>query len=243
MNALPEPEDKPTSDLERETSGAGQARTAAASTSMRRRMYEVLEGTRDGDTFARMLDVALVMLIVLNVAAFIAETVPSLQSAYGLWFDAFEMVSVLLFTIEYLARLWTAPEVPFLKRMPSWKARLDWARTPHLIVDLIAILPFYLQYAIGLDLRIVRLMRVMRLLKLSRYSPAMHTLSRVVYNERRSLIGAAYLLTAAVIFAATGIYFIEHQVQPDKFGSVPDSVTAMSCRLHRWVRHSVASSW
>lgn len=215
MNVAPEPE--------REQNKSEAMPVNLHGTSLRRRVYEVLEGTRDEDRLARVFDIALVTLIVLNVAAFIAETVPSLEAAYGVWFDRFETVSVMLFTVEYLARLWTAPEVPFLRRMPSWKARLDWARTPYLIVDLVAVLPFYLHHVFGLDLRIVRLLRVMRLLKLSRYSPAMHTLARVLYNERRALVGAAYLLAAAVIFAATGIYYLEHEVQPEKFGSVPDS--------------------
>ena len=192
-------------------------------TTLRRRTYEILEGARDGDRAADLFDIALVTLIILNVIAFMADTVPSLHAAYGRWFDIFEVFSVTLFTIEYALRLWTAAEVPFLRRMPTWQARLKWARRPYMIVDLLAILPFYLHHAFGLDLRIVRLLRVLRLLKLSRYSPAMHTLARVIYGERRALVGAIYLLVAAVIFAATGIYYFEHHAQPEKFGSVPES--------------------
>lgn len=191
--------------------------------SLRRRVYEILEGAHEGDQHATWFDRILVALIMLNVAAFMAETVPSLHSAYGPWFDLFETVSVMLFTFEYGLRLWAAAEVPYLKRMPVWEARWQWARRPYLIIDLIAILPFYLHHAFGLDLRIVRLLRVMRLLRLSRYSPAMHTLGRVLYGERRALVAAAYLLSAAVIFAATGIHYLESQAQPDKFGSIPES--------------------
>ena len=190
---------------------------------LRRRIYEIMEGVRDGDPLADAFDKVLVALIILNVVAFIAETVPSWKTAFGPWFDLFELISVGLFTLEYVLRIWTAVEVPYLKRMPAWKARLAWARRPYLIIDLLAILPFYLEHAFGLDFRFIRLLRVLRLLKLSRYSPAMHTLARVIYGERRALIGAAYLLSAAVIFAATGIYFLEHDAQPEKFGSVPDS--------------------
>jgi voltage-gated potassium channel len=193
-----------------------------ATKSWRCRVYEVLEGVREGDRAALWFDRALVALIVLNVAAFILETVPSLEARYGYWFDLFESASVAIFTIEYALRIWTAPEVPYLKRQPAWQARLAWARRPYLIIDLLAILPFYLHF-LGLDLRIVRLLRVMRLLRLTRYSPAMHTLGRVIYGERRALVAAGYLLSAAVIFAATGIHFLEGEAQPDKFGSVPDS--------------------
>lgn len=190
---------------------------------LRRRVYEILEGTRDNDRIADQFERFLVALILLNIAAFAAETVPSLRAGYGAWFDLFETVSVIFFTLEYVARLWTAVEVPFLKRMPPWQARLNWAQRPLLIIDLVAILPFYLQHAFGLDFRIVRALRLMRFLKLSRYSPAMHTLMRVLYNEHRALIAAGYLLCAAVLFAATGIYMLESTAQPDKFGSVPES--------------------
>ncbi len=190
---------------------------------LRRRVYEILEGAKDGDRAADLFDKVLIALILMNVIAFMIDTVPSIHARYGAWLEMFEIVSVGLFTLEYALRLWSAPEVPYLKRIPAWQARVTWAQRPYLVIDLLAILPFYLHHAFGLDLRIVRLLRVLRLLKLSRYSPAMHTLARVVYGERRALIGAAYLLVAAVIFAATGIYYFEHEVQPEKFGSVPES--------------------
>lgn len=190
---------------------------------MRHRVYEVLEGVRDDDPVADALDTFLVVLILANVAAFAAETVPRLHDQYAAWFNAFEVFSVGVFTIEYLARMWTAVEVPFLRRHPPWRARLAWARRPYLIIDLLAILPFYAHHVFGLDLRVVRVLRLLRFLKLSRYSPAMHTLVRVLYNERRALSGAGLLLFAAVTFAATGIFFLENHAQPEKFGSVPES--------------------
>lgn len=189
---------------------------------LRRRIYEILEGAHDGDRHSELFDRFLITLIVLNVAAFMADTVPRLHEDYGSWFHLFEQVSVGIFTVEYLLRIWTAPEVGYLKRSTATQARLHWMTRPYLIIDLIAILPFYLQL-MGLDLRIVRLLRVMRVLRLTRYSPAMHTLGRVIYGERRALVAAGYLLSAAVIFAATGIHYFESEAQPEKFGSVPES--------------------
>ena len=189
----------------------------------RRRVYEVVEATRDDDMIANAFDWFMVVMIMANVAAFAAETVPSLQHKYAAWFHGFENFSVAVFTAEYVLRIWTAVEVPFLKRLPAWRARLDWARRPYLIIDLLAVLPFYAQHMFGLDLRVVRVLRLLRFLKLSRYSPAMHTLVRVLYNEGRALMGAGLLLFAAVTFAATGIYYLENSAQPDKFGSVPES--------------------
>ena len=130
------------------------------------------------------------------------ETVPALHRDYSEWFGAFETFSVGVFTVEYLARLWTAVEVPFLRRHTPWRARFDWARRPYLVIDLLAILPFYVHHLMGLDLRFVRVLRLLRFLKLSRYSPAMHTLVRVLYNERRALMGAGHS-AEALAFVAT----------------------------------------
>ncbi len=191
--------------------------------SVRHRVYEVMDGIRDHDRLAEAFERVMVALILLNVCAFLAETVPSIERAYGDWLAVFELVSVMIFSTEYVLRLWTAVEVPFLARLSPTQARLRRALQPYMIIDLLAVLPFYLQWLIGLDLRFVRVLRLLRFLKLSRYSPAMHTLVRVLRNEHRALIAAGYLLSAAVLFAAAGIHLLEGAAQPDKFGSVPES--------------------
>lgn len=195
----------------------------AASTqrTLRRRVYEVIELGRGEDRVSRIFDGIIIVLIITNVAAFCLETVPEYHEAWGPWFAAFEVLSVAVFTIEYGLRLWSAVEIPFLKRQVPWRARLTYARRPFMVFDLLAILPFYLGGLAGLDLRILRAFRLLRLFKLSRYSPAMHTLLRVMQAEARPLVGAGLLLVTVLLFSATGMYFIEGRVQPDKLGSVP----------------------
>ena len=189
----------------------------------RRRIYEIIEIGHGDSQASKIFDAVIVSLILLNIVAFVAETVPALSAAYGAYFWAFEVFSVAVFSFEYGLRLWTAVEVPFLKRLPPWKARLKLALRPALLIDLAAILPFFLGMFLSIDLRVLRALRLLRFFKLSRYSPAMHTLLRVLVNERRALIGAGLLLLTVVLFASTGIYYIEGRVQPDKFGSVPDA--------------------
>lgn len=190
---------------------------------VRRRLYEIMELGHGEDRASRWFDGFIVLLIVLNIAAFVAETVPHIDAAYGAEFRAFEVFSVAVFTVEYLARLWVAVEVPYLKRHGPFAARWHFARRPAQVIDLLAVLPFYLAQFFAIDLRVLRALRLLRLLKLSRYSPAMHTLIRVVSNERRALSGALLLLVAAVLFASTGMHYLEHESQPDKFGSIPDA--------------------
>lgn len=194
---------------------------AAPPASLRRRVFEVIELGRGDDRTSRVFDAVIIFFIVANIAAFCAETVPEYQARWGLWFAAFETLSVAVFTVEYALRLWTVVEMPFLKRLPPWRARLRFALRPFMIFDLLAILPFFLGHLMGLDLRVLRALRLLRLFKLSRYSPAMHTLLRVLQNEGRALIGAGILLLTVLLFSATGMYFIEGHVQPDKLGTVP----------------------
>lgn len=196
---------------------------AGRHSALRRRTYEIVELGRGEDRASTLFDTAIVALILLNIAAFIAETVPEIEARYGTAFSAFELFSVIVFTIEYATRLWVAVEVPFLSRLPPWQARLTAATRPQMVIDLLAILPFYLGALLNVDLRVLRVLRLLRFLKLSRYSPAMHALLRVLANERRALMGAGLLLMAALLFASTGIYYIEGGAQPDKFGTVPDS--------------------
>ena len=112
--------------------------------SFRRWLYQILERARPGDRISVIVDWALVILIVGNVAAIAAETVPPLGERYGEAFRLFEVFSVAVFTIEYLCRLWVSAEQFDLTRQGPVKARLKVALSPYGIIDLLAILPFYL---------------------------------------------------------------------------------------------------
>lgn len=189
--------------------------------SLRRRTFDFIEPGPERGIWARGFEIFIVLLIILNVAAFVAETVPDIERDWGHWLTRFELASVAIFTIEYLTRLWTAPEFPFLARRPDWQARLKYAASPAMIVDALAILPFYLSMVFAIDLRVLRVLRLFRLLKLGRYSPALSTLIRVIANEQRALMGAVLLLVMAVLFSSTMMYYAEAEAQPDKFGTVP----------------------
>lgn len=188
---------------------------------LRRAIYETIEIGQGENRTSQLFDTVIVTLIILNVAAVIAETVPELHAAYGTYLYRFEVFTIAVFTVEYALRLWTAVEIPFLSRMKPWRARLSLAKRPSLIIDLLAILPFYLNHLVPMDLGVLRMLRLLRFLKLSRYSPAMHTLIRVLSNERKALIGACLLLFTALLMASTIMYHVEGTAQPNAFGSIP----------------------
>jgi voltage-gated potassium channel len=192
---------------------------------LRAQIYELLESSRPDHRVSKAIDRSLMVLIILNVIAISLETVEELEAVYRFEFAAFEMFSVAVFTVEYLLRLWVAPEhLPFRQLGPV-KARLRHMVTAFAIIDLLAILPFYLTLLFpGIDLRLIRAFRLMRLLKLARYSPALSSLLAVLREERRALGAAALLMVILLMSASTVMYFIEHVAQPDKFGSIPDAM-------------------
>ncbi len=185
----------------------------------RDRAADLLES--GGQGFGRAIDVFLIALISLNVVAIILESVAEIGSTYRGQFDSFELWSVAIFSIEYLARLWAAPSLDDARfRHPVW-GRLRYAVSPAAIVDLVAILPFYLSLIVSVDLRFLRVVRLVRIFKLTRYSAAMSVILSVLKEEFNAFVGAFFILFVLLILAASGIYLIEHEVQPDAFGSIP----------------------
>ncbi|MGK2922218.1 MAG: cyclic nucleotide-gated ion channel [Methyloceanibacter sp.] len=187
----------------------------------RRKVHDILEVGGDAHPAAHAVTAFIVALIVLNAIAFAAETVDPVAAEYGVWFDALNLFSVAVFTVEYLLRLWSCVEIPMLSRMPPWRARLRFATRPMMIIDLLAFAPWYVHWIYPIDLRILRVFRLFRLLKLVRYSPALQTLGRVLADEYRALFGALLIMLVLLLFASTGIYFLEREAQPVAFGSVP----------------------
>ena len=189
--------------------------------SVRHRFYEILEVGHIKDAPSIVFDIFIITLIVANVVVFLAETVAPLHIVYADAFALFNLISVVIFTFEYLARLWCAVEYVPLRHLSFTRARLRFAFTPFMIIDFVAILPFYLGSFFGIDLRVLRILRLLRFLKLARYSPALDTLRRVIVSESRALFGALLVMLFLLLFASSGIYFLEHRYQPEHFGSIP----------------------
>lgn len=193
-------------------------------TDIRRVVYELLEQGPIGERRIRIVNRLLVVLIVVNLAAVALESVPAIDAQYGRWFAAIEWVSLVVFTAEYLARVWVAPEhAPNLSLHPL-RARLNFVLSPAGLVDLFAVFPFWIAMAVPVDLRFVLVFRVIRFLKLARYSPAMRSLIEALYNERRALFGCVVILVGATLVAASLMHLAERHAQPDKFGTIPDAM-------------------
>jgi len=189
----------------------------------RREVNDLLEVGGDAHPAGRLVNAFIIVLIILNAIAFAADTVPALAERYAVEFEVFNVFSVIVFTIEYVLRVWSSVEIPMLSRLPRWQARLRFATRPMMIIDLLAFFPWYLHWIYPMDLRVLRVFRLFRLLKLVRYSPALQTLGRVVADEYRALLGALLVILVLLLFSATVMYYLEREAQPDKFGSIPDA--------------------
>lgn len=187
----------------------------------RKRIAELLEAGRSDDRLGRWVDWFLSVLIGLNVAAVILVSVAELEARYGTMFLVFEIISVVIFTAEYILRVWSCVDRPDIDDTNPLAARLRYMLTPYALVDLIAILPFFLVFFTSLDLRFLRVIRLIRLFKFTRYSVTMQALLDALRAEASSLGAAFFLMFILFVLASSGIYLIEHKVQPEDFGSIP----------------------
>ena len=167
------------------------------------------------------LQLAMSLLIVLNILAVMLETVEVLRDPWAKTFRMFELFSVAIFSVEYLVRVWVANLDA--RYQSTFTGRIRYMCTPMALVDLLSILPFFLALA-GVDLRILRVLRLLRLFKLTRYSGAMSTLSGAIKSSKEELILTVLVMGILLIISATFIYFAEHDAQPEAFSSIPASL-------------------
>ena len=192
---------------------------------VRSRTFELLNPATFGDQTSRLWDQFFSVLILLNVVAVTLESVEALHEKYDQIFHYFELFSILIFTVEYSLRVWVAPLKYENRVAASYSARVKYIFSVNGIIDLLSIIPFYLQFMLpGLDLRILRTLRLLRILKLSTYNSALSDLIEAIREERRSFIAAGYIFVVMFIIASSLIYFAEHQKHPTHFNSIPDSM-------------------
>jgi voltage-gated potassium channel len=187
------------------------------------RLYEVLEKNDGTDPISKKCDYFLIIIIILNILVVIAESIDFIFLGNEIWFFYLEIIFVSIFTIEYLLRIWSSPRFEQNSKVRS--GRIKYIFSFYGIIDLLAILPFYLQILLpGLDLRILRTFRLVRILKISHYNSAIEDLFQAIYVERKPFLATLYIFAVAILLNSTLLYFAESGMQPEKFGSIPDSI-------------------
>lgn len=195
-----------------------------AGRSVRAKVFALLEPTGHSGRLHVYFDNFIVFWVALSISCVIFETVEPLHILFAREFYVIDLLAFSIFTVEYAARLYAAPENPDYQglRMPRWSH----IKSGQAIIDLLAILPFLLEsfFKQHVDLRFLRVFRLMRMLKLTRYTSAMDTLYKVVRREWQIIFASVFVMMLMVILTASLGYLFEHPVQPDKFENIPQSI-------------------
>src|SRR5688572_2307314 len=173
----------------------------------------------------KVVNTFIIGLIILNVIAVMLETVPGLHPRYDDFFHYFELFSVIIFTVEYILRVWSSNHDPKFKH--SIHGRLRYMITPAALIDLLAILPFFIHVIVGLDLRMLRMLRLFRffrLFRLTAYMKAAKLVTNVFKSKFHELLLSLILIMFLVIIASCLVYFAEHLEPDTKFTSIPATI-------------------
>ena len=186
--------------------------------SLRRRVYEVIEV---GDTFdhtSRLYDLLNALAIVINLTASILYTFQPCREGWGGLLLAVETVTVAFFTLDYLLRLWTAKlRHPTLGEV---RAALRYALSFSGLVDLLSFLPYYLPVffpAGAVAFRMFRVVRIFRLFRINAYYDSLNVITEVIASKRQQLLSSVFIILVLMLASSLCMYSLEHEAQPEVF--------------------------
>ena len=189
------------------------------------KVHLLLDPAGGGTFLHKIINSFIVGLIIINTIAVILETVKSIYQPNEELFISVEVFSVVVFSVEYILRVWSCTSIPQYKHPIT--GRLKYMLSTGAIIDMLAIIPFYLPIFINYDLRfvrIIRLLRFFRFFKLGRYLNASRVISSVFKSKKEELILSFVIILFLIIIASSIMYFVEHDAQPDKFSSIPETM-------------------
>lgn len=192
--------------------------------SVRKRTWEIVDLARRDDKWSRAVDLGMLLLILFNVIAVVVGSVQSIQVRFTSYLNAFEFVSVFIFTLEYVIRLWSCTADP--RYHHAVRGRIRFALEPMSVVDLVSVLPFYLPF-VGVDLRslrVLRLLRILRIVRVGRYYSSLKLIRHVIQSKKEELILTSALMGILLVLSATLLYYCENEAQPTQFSSIPASM-------------------
>ena len=191
---------------------------------MRNLFFRLLENSEKRHFAQLYVNSLIVSLIILNSLAVTLATVESYKIKYLEVFSIFEKVSVLIFTVEYLLRVWVCVENKKPAYRQNVKERLRYILTPFAIIDLVAILPYYLGSFVEIDLRFIRAFRLIRIFRFASHSNTLQALGNVFKKESKTLLAALLVMLIVLFTSSSVMYYLEKDIQPDKFGSIPEAM-------------------
>lgn len=184
---------------------------------MRKRIFEIIQPDRGNSLASRIFDWSITMLILASVVIVFAVTFNLPDDVLRVLMRVEEIASI-VFTVEYLLRILTADMLYPGKGAVA--SRFKYVFSPLAIIDLVAILPFWLPMFLPcsmLALRSLRLVRILRILKLNRYFDAIRSIGEVLSSKRRELIGSMFFVLLLMLVSSLLMYSVEHDAQPQVF--------------------------
>ena len=191
---------------------------------IKQRIFEIIQIASPNDKVSKIFDISLIALILLNVSLVIADTF-SLPLIVQKISGILEKISVIIFSIEYLLRSWTA-DLLFPKKN-YFIAKIKYIFFFFSIIDLLAIFQFYLSLFFLIDLRVLRMLRIIRLFrvfKINRYTNALSSIAKVFRNKQHELLSSIFVVLLLMIVASVLMYSIENSAQPDVFKNAFDAL-------------------
>lgn len=184
---------------------------------VRKRIFEIIQIGNKSDVPSKLFDIVVVVAIILNIAAMVLETVESMKPFAGI-INLVELVTIIMFTVEYILRLWTADFLYPDKK--KWLAVVSFVFSLAGLIDLLTFLPFYLPIVFPAGIVAFRMLRVIRILKLFRINQqydAFNVITDVIIEKKDQIFSSICLIFMVMIAASLCMYSLEHEAQPEAF--------------------------
>lgn len=188
-------------------------------------VYTLLESPAGTNKVRKAVIFFIASLILLNVFVVILETVNSVYLESTTFFHFFDFVTVIVFSIEYILRIWCCVRNPLYS--DPVQGRIRYALSPYALTDVIALTPFYLPLIIPIEfrlLRLLRLLRIFRVLRLGKYSNAFEMFVTVMRSKKEEIVITVIMAIMVLILSSSTLYVVERDVQPEAFGSIPHAM-------------------
>jgi voltage-gated potassium channel len=194
-------------------------------TKIKEAIYDTLVNEKSRTLASRIFNIFIIILIICYIIIFAISTIGDILTKNYKFFIIFEALIIIIFTVEYILRIWSCN---IDKRFSGIiKGRLKYMVTPLMLIDLMAIAPFYLVLFTQIDLKYLALGRLFRLLRIFHFSffnRAFNVLTRAIRKKSRELVITLLTVLVLIFFCAVIIYAAEHRAQPDVYKSIPDSI-------------------
>lgn len=185
---------------------------------MKTKIYKIISADDKGYLPSKIFDIIIMILIVESIISVILSTFSNIPTTISGIISNIEMLSIIIFTVEYLLRIWTSDLL--YPEYGKIKSRVKYIFSFMALVDLFAILPFYIPFITNVDLRMLRLLRLIRMIrifKLNRYTTSLSVISNVLIRKKEQLISSVFVVFILMLISSILMYYFEHDAQPDVF--------------------------